>query len=96
MLRTLLTNEDKEMRFRGTYIVYNLMASKKSIAEKLIETDIMELLMMLSQLDDPDSLKTKDYATKALKEAENWKLIKPNAGDANDSHDEDDDGDNVE
>lgn len=80
ILRTLLANEIGDIQHRGACIIYNLMSSSKSTAEKLIETDIMELLLVVSNLEDPASAKAKEYAEKALRAAEEWKLIKPNDG----------------
>ena len=76
MIHILLGNPNKDIQYRGVYIVNNLMRSSKSVAEKLIETDIMEILMALSLQEGEDTDKIKKYALLALEGAEEWKLIK--------------------
>ncbi|KAJ1520262.1 hypothetical protein ONE63_004467 [Megalurothrips usitatus] len=87
-MRSLLGNPDSGLQFRGVYITNNLMQSCKEVAERLIETDIMEILMALSLLEDGDE-KVKKFALEALKSAEEWKLIKK-PGAVSDEENEDD------
>ncbi|KAE8752791.1 hypothetical protein FOCC_FOCC000529 [Frankliniella occidentalis] len=87
-IQSLLGNPDTGLQYRGVYIVNNLMQSCKEVAEKLISTDIMEILMALSLLEDGDE-KVKKYALEALKSAEQWKLIKK-PGENTDEENEDD------
>lgn len=77
----LVASEDKELQHRGVVIVYNLIQATRQTAEKVIETNLLELLMAITQpvVDDIDE-KVKKYAQDALKKAEEWKLIKPNEG----------------
>lgn len=79
VLHRVLVNEENEIQHRGACIVHNMMSCSKSVAEKLIETDIMEILMALSLTDDPKCAKARDLAKDSLKAAEEWKLIKPAA-----------------
>ncbi|XP_034231259.1 protein unc-45 homolog B [Thrips palmi] len=88
-MRALLGNPDVGLQYRGAYIVNNLMQSCKEVAEKLIETDIMEILMALSLLEDGDE-KVKKSALQALSTAEDWKLIKKPGGPEEDEENEDD------
>ncbi|KAJ9593464.1 hypothetical protein L9F63_014993 [Diploptera punctata] len=62
------------IQHRGVVIVCNIMQSCKEVAEKLIETDVMEILLALSMMQEND--KVRQYAAEALKAAEEWKLIK--------------------
>lgn len=77
----LVASEDKELQHRGVVIVYNLIQATRQTAEKVIETNLLELLMAITQpaVDNIDE-KVKKYAEDALKKAEEWKLIKPNEG----------------
>lgn len=76
ILHQLLANPSKDVQHRGVVIVYNMMRSCKDVAEKLIATDIMEILMALSTIQEEGKEKTREYAGEALKAAEDWKLIK--------------------
>nr|CAD7464165.1 unnamed protein product [Timema tahoe] len=75
-LHHLLLNPDKDMQHRGVVIVDNMMHSDKEVAEKLIATDIMEILLALSTINEEGKVKIQLIAKEALKAAEEWKLIK--------------------
>ena len=49
MLSFLLVHPSVEIKHRGVCIVANMMGASKKVAEKIIETDIMEVLMLLSK-----------------------------------------------
>ncbi|CAG0894401.1 unnamed protein product [Darwinula stevensoni] len=85
ILQFLVANPDPDVQHRGVCIVHNMMTKSKSIAEKLIETSIMELLMALSQ-SDVGNPKIREYAEMSLKAAEEWKLIKANDGEEEDGN----------
>lgn len=74
-MRSLLGNPEVGLQYRGAFIAINLMKSCKEVAEKLIATDVMEILMALSLLEEGDE-KVKKSALQALSAAEEWKLIK--------------------
>lgn len=86
ILCKLSASADKELCHRGVAIVYNLIHASRSCAEKIIETNLLEILMALTrpEVDDVPQ-KVKDLAQEALKKAEEWKLIKTNTGDPEDS-----------
>lgn len=75
-LRCLLANPNKEIQYRGTYMLYNIISGDKDIAAKIFETDIMEILMALTKLDDPDQKRTVENAQKCLNAAETMGVIK--------------------
>ncbi|KAH0944696.1 hypothetical protein HN011_005828 [Eciton burchellii] len=77
-LRFLLANPDNNTQHRGVVIVLNMMRSTKDIAAKLIETDVMEILMVLSKNDNIGNERIKELASTALEAAAKWKLIKKN------------------
>ena len=56
----------------------NMMASCKEVAAKLVESTLFEVLLALSQLEEPAKAKVKDCASKALKFAAEYELIKAN------------------
>ncbi|XP_028172945.1 protein unc-45 homolog B [Ostrinia furnacalis] len=75
-LRCLLANPDKEIQFRGTYMLYNIIKDDKDISAKIFETDVMEILMALTKLDGPEYDKTKENAQKCLDAAEEMGVIR--------------------
>ncbi|XP_014479651.1 PREDICTED: protein unc-45 homolog B [Dinoponera quadriceps] len=82
-LRFLLADPNGDLRHRGAVIVLNMMKSTKDVAARLIDTDIMEILMALSknenaQNESVHNEKVKEMATAALDAAAEWKLIKRN------------------
>jgi hypothetical protein len=82
ILQTLLANPDLNLQHRGASIMNNIVCCSKELAEKVIESPLMELLMAVEQqhrlmparLANPKTLK---LVEEALKAAKDWKLIKP-------------------
>ncbi|XP_076249019.1 unc-45 myosin chaperone [Calliopsis andreniformis] len=75
-LRFLLANPNNDLQHRGVIIVSNMIKSTKDVAARLIETDVMEILMALSKSDTVEHKKIKEIAAKALESAAEWKLIR--------------------
>lgn len=69
----LLSNPNSGIQHRGLVIVMNIMKHDVKSAEKLIASNIMDVLMALTKLNDE---KIKELAEEALQMAENLKLIK--------------------
>lgn len=72
----LLANPNSDVQHRGVVIVLNMMESTKEVAEKLIETDVMEILMALTKSEAVENNKVKEIASKALEAAAEWNLIR--------------------
>ncbi|KAK7872199.1 hypothetical protein R5R35_001759 [Gryllus longicercus] len=77
-LRIILANDDKDIQHRGVAVVCNMMQSSKEVAERLADTDIIEILLALTMVKDEevDRTKIREIAMEALKAAEQWKLLK--------------------
>lgn len=75
IIQNLLANPNKDVQFRGVCVVRNLIECSKEVAEKLIETNIMEILLALTTLEELKGSKICEVALDALKTAENYKLI---------------------
>ncbi|XP_054162334.1 protein unc-45 homolog B-like, partial [Oppia nitens] len=73
----LVSNKDTELQHRGVCIIYNLIDAGEDIAEKIIETQIFEILVAITrpEVDDIED-KIKDIVTKALQRAEELNIIK--------------------
>lgn len=81
ILHTLIANPSPDVQHRGVVIIYNMISSCKDVAEKIFETDVMELLMGLSQLPDDTRARARTVAQECLKYAEKYKLIEKKAED---------------
>ncbi|XP_049797929.1 protein unc-45 homolog B [Schistocerca nitens] len=82
-LQRLLGDQKPSMRLRGCAIVASLVESSKEIAEKVVETTLLEVLMAFSQLEGDygagnteEGKKVRSVATDALQTIENWGLIR--------------------
>ncbi|VDI19981.1 Hypothetical predicted protein, partial [Mytilus galloprovincialis] len=78
MLQSLLVNENVEIQHRGCYIMLNLINSSKEIAEKLLEGQMLEILMAISILKEPERQRGKELCEQCLKRAIEYGIIKPN------------------
>ena len=87
ILLQLVSSKDKELQHRGVVIIYNLIDSDEKVAEKVVETKILEVLMAIvrPEVDDINE-KVKEIALNALKRAEEQKLIKPFNGETDQIH----------
>ncbi|XP_012252910.2 protein unc-45 homolog B [Athalia rosae] len=74
----LLANPNKSIQHRGVVVVLNMISSTKDVAAKLIETDVMEILMALTKADAVEEIKIRELAGEALSAAAKWDLIKKN------------------
>ncbi|XP_026806127.1 protein unc-45 homolog A [Rhopalosiphum maidis] len=75
-LKALLAHPNNAMQHRALVIAHSLIGTDKEIAEKIFATDIMEVLMALSIMEDEKKKEIKEMANKCLKLAESLKLIK--------------------
>lgn len=78
ILHTLIANPSPAVQHRGIVVIYNVINASSELAEKIFDTDIMQLLMGLSQLPDETRVKAKEMALECLKLAEKKKLIVKN------------------
>lgn len=76
ILKELTVSENKELQYRGLYILANLVEASKEIAHKIIESEFLELFMALVQGECEPRVKA--IATRALQKAMEYGLIQPN------------------
>lgn len=77
VLIQLVSSKEADLQHRGVCIAYNLIDCGAEVAEKIVETEILEVLIAITrpEVDDiGDNIK--DIARKALERAEEQKLIK--------------------
>lgn len=77
ILQSMIVNENPEIQHRGCYIMVNLIELGKESAEKLLEGQMLEILMAVSILNDPARERAKKLCDQALKKAEEFGIIKP-------------------
>lgn len=82
VLHTLVANPSPEVQFRGIVIIHNMIKQSKTVAEKIFETDVLELMMGLTQLNDEKRAKAIEEARACLKTAEALKIIQEKKDDA--------------
>lgn len=83
ILHTLIANPSAEVQHRGMVIILNMIKSGEQVAQRIFETDIMELIMGLSKLPDDSRSKARELAVHCLKAAEKYNIIEKNDDDEN-------------
>ncbi|KRT81742.1 Anaphase-promoting complex subunit 3 protein [Oryctes borbonicus] len=76
-IHNLLVNANRDIQCRGVNIVRNIISSTKENAEKLMETDVLEILMALLKIEEDNKQDIKMVAAEALKSAEKYGIIRP-------------------
>uniref|UniRef100_A0A673MMY1 UNC-45/Cro1/She4 central domain-containing protein n=1 Tax=Sinocyclocheilus rhinocerous TaxID=307959 RepID=A0A673MMY1_9TELE len=83
IFQALLLGESQDLRHRGAVIVMNLMQADKSLAEKLMESEALEILSVLAKGDDPKQASIQKAAQRCLDLATEYGLIRSNEGGVN-------------
>jgi len=52
-----------------------MIAADKEVAYRIVNSNLMELLMAISKVEEPERLASAKLAEQALKQAEEWDLI---------------------
>ncbi|KAL1454071.1 hypothetical protein WDU94_010360 [Cyamophila willieti] len=76
IFQQILAHPDKGVQHRAVAVVNNLVASSKDNAENVLATQIMELLMALSLLEEEGAGAIKQLALQALAKGEEYKVIR--------------------
>lgn len=80
IFHTLIANPSPAVQHRGLVVVLNVIRASTELAEKLLNTDVIDLLNGLSQLPDESRAKAREIAVECLKEAEKLKLVQKSNG----------------
>lgn len=80
IFHTLIANPSPQVQHRGLVIVLNIIRASSELAEKLLSTDVIDLLNGLSQLPDEARAKAREVAADCLKEAEKLQLVQKSNG----------------
>lgn len=82
IFHTLIANPAPAVQHRGLVIVYNVIKASTELGEKLLNTDVIDLLNGLAQLPDESRAKAREIAGECLKEAEKLNLVEKAKRDA--------------
>lgn len=77
LLLALTVNESLEMQHRGIYILMNMIGADKEIAAKIVEGQLLEVMMAVSRFEDPEKKTIQECAEAALQKLTEYELIKP-------------------
>ncbi|XP_055382848.1 protein unc-45 homolog B [Condylostylus longicornis] len=75
VLHTLIANPSPDVQHRGLVVILNMINANEEIARKVMETDVLELLMGLSKLQDEDRTKAVEISIQCLRSAERYNII---------------------
>uniref|UniRef100_A0A182WVC9 UNC-45/Cro1/She4 central domain-containing protein n=1 Tax=Anopheles quadriannulatus TaxID=34691 RepID=A0A182WVC9_ANOQN len=79
VFHTLVANPSAGVQHRGTVIIRNIIKTNKQLASKLFDTDLLQMLYGVTQLNDEKRAKAIECAQECLKLAEEYRLIQENA-----------------
>ncbi|EEC07974.1 heat shock protein 70 (HSP70)-interacting protein, putative, partial [Ixodes scapularis] len=72
----LAAHKDEALQHRGVCILHNLVHSKRDVAERLVGSSLLEVLLAVTQVEGAAaSDKVRKLAQETLSKAEQWKLI---------------------
>ncbi|KAK7091996.1 hypothetical protein V1264_009607 [Littorina saxatilis] len=77
IIQQILVTENTEIQHRACHLVMNLMADSKDIATKLVQSQVLEILMAITKLEGPQYVEIRKCAQAALDLAKDHGLIKP-------------------
>lgn len=75
-IKYMLSHANVDVQYRGVVILRNLLANSKELAEKIIATDVMEVTMAVTKLEDETRRKVIVIAEECLQIAEKYGIIK--------------------
>ncbi|XP_058058902.1 protein unc-45 homolog B [Anopheles bellator] len=78
VFRTLVANPSPEVQYRGMVIIRNVIKTSRQLSSKLFETDILQMMYGVTQLNDEQRAKAIECARECLKLAEEARLIQEN------------------
>lgn len=76
VMQGLAANDVTDIQYRGVFILASMMSADQEVAYRIVNSDLMELLMAVSKLEEPERKASAKLAEQALKQAEEWNLIR--------------------
>lgn len=78
ILQALLLSPSAELQQRGAVVVMNMVAADREVAEQLMASEMLEILLVLAK--DQDKPRVAQAAQESLTQAVSYGLIKPKPG----------------
>jgi len=75
-MQGLAASDFPDIQHRGVFILASMMAADKEVAYHIVNSNLMEVLMAISKLEEPERKASAKLAEQALKQAEEWNLIR--------------------
>jgi len=75
-MQGLAANDFPDIQHRGIFILASMMSSDQEVACRIVNSNLMEVLMAVSKLEEPERQASVKLAEQALKQAEEWHLIR--------------------
>ena len=75
VLQGVCVSDNKEIQFRGVHIVANIIESNRENAERIVDTNLLEVLMALAKDESSENKKIANRAEEALNQAREWGFI---------------------
>ena len=83
---------DIDLQFRIFYILRNIVTASKDLCEKIVATELMDVIMALTRIDvEKERLKVKEIANEIVKTCLEHELIKPTVSGLNPIEDNEED-----
>lgn len=76
IIQALLLSDNKDLRHRGVVVVMNLMQAERSLAETLMESEVLEILSVLAKGGAPEQEAISRAAKQCLDKAIEYGIIK--------------------
>lgn len=80
IIQALLLSDNKDLRHRGVVVVMNLMQAERSLAETLMESEVLEILSVLAKGGAPEQEAISRAAKQCLDKAIEYGIIKSKEG----------------
>ncbi|KAL4218417.1 Protein unc-45 A [Mactra antiquata] len=78
LLTAVVVNEAPDIQHRGCYLIRNLVATSKEIAEKVLAGQLLEVMMAVSILEAPERQSARECCKEVLKMAEDYEIVRKN------------------
>ena len=75
-MQGLAASDFPDIQHRGVFILASMMSADQEVAYHIVNSNLMEVLMAVSKLEEPERQASAKLAEQALKQAEEWNLIR--------------------
>lgn len=76
VMQGLAANDLPDIQYRGIFLLASMMSADQEVAHRIVNSNLMEVLMAVSKLEELERQASAKMAEQALKQAEEWNLIR--------------------